>query len=178
MWSFEEIEISRVMAQPVCLSVCTDEDDDTRSFSNSRRASGFPPRSPYPESEAISELFKSRWNETAASRTWHRTRVVNGECELRISNAWLLVLYTGCMNTDWFIFMIHDRAGASRGQPAGGLPNNRATYSNSDSDVNGIHVVSDRYWSVNNDLFVDILGNPFTSRERGSCSWDRCRQNQ
>lgn len=63
--------------------------------------------------------------------------------------------------------MIHDRAGASRGQPAaaGGLRNNRATSSNSDSDVNGIHVVSDRYWTVNNDLFVDILGNRFTSRE-------------
>lgn len=61
--------------------------------------------------------------------------------------------------------MIHDRAGASRGQPAGGLRNNRATYSNSDSDVNGIHVVLDRYWSVSNDLFVDILGNRFTSGE-------------
>lgn len=68
--------------------------------------------------------------------------------------------------------MIHDRAGASRGQPAGGLPNNRATSSNSDSDVNGIHVVSDRYWSVNNDLFVDILGNRFTSREDRVCGID------
>lgn len=139
------------------LSVCTVEGDDTRGVSATVFALLFFLHVRRILSRKRSRNY-SKAGKTKLPRPVERdvgTSSHSSSCEWRVWTPDTERVSTRALLAAWILIHIHD-SWSSRGQPAGGLRNNRATSSN--SDVNGLHIVSDRYWTVNNDLFVDVLG--------------------